>query len=206
VPNLTDNEFKDHVLAKMSKSVKDVTLTHGEIIINIKRESISDVLNFFKTDKKSNFEQLIAVTAADYPQDPLRFEIVYCLQSLKFNRRVIVKLLTDAETPVDTATAIYHSAGWYEREVWDMYGVKFAGHADLRRILTDYGFEGHPLRKDFPLTGYYEVRYDESQKKVIYEDVRLNQEFRNFDYLSPWEGAKYKFENELKGDEKAGVK
>ena len=203
---LNNEDYKTHLLTKLSKSLLDVELAHGEIIVRVKRESIVDVLNFLKTDKKSAFEQLVAITAADYPQEVERFEVVYCLSSLQHNRRIILKLRTDAATPVETATAIYKSAGWYEREVWDMFGVKFAGNADLRRILTDYGFEGHPLRKDFPMTGYYEVRYDEAQKKVVYEDVKLTQEFRNFDYLSPWEGAKYTFENELKGDEKAGVK
>lgn len=200
---LTNSEFKEFLQTQLSKSVLDVTLSADEIIVNVKRDAIKDVLNFLKTDGKSRFEQLIGITAADYPQDVERFEVVYLLSSLKFNRRLIVKIRTDEATPVETATTVYNSAGWYEREVWDMFGVKFAGHQDLRRILTDYGFEGHPLRKDFPLTGYYEVRYDESQKKVVYEDVNLNQEFRNFDYLSPWEGAKYTFENELKGDEKA---
>lgn len=200
---LNNEEYKTHLLAKLSKSALDVELAHGEIIVRVKRESIADVLNFLKTDKKSCFEQLVALTAADYPQDSERFEVVYCLSSLKHNRRIIVKLRTDESTPVDSVVGVYKSAGWYEREVWDMFGVKFAGNPDLRRILTDYGFEGHPLRKDFPMTGYYEVRYDEVQKKVVYEDVKLNQEFRNFDYLSPWEGAKYTFENELKGDEKA---
>lgn len=200
---LTNSEFKEYLLKHLSKSILSISRVHGEIIANVKRDNIIDILSFLKNDQSSRFQQLIAITAADYPQDPNRFEVVYCLLSLKFNRRIILKLRTDAATPVETATNVYNSAGWYEREVWDMFGVKFAGHPDLRRILTDYGFEGHPLRKDFPLTGYYEVRYDEEQKKVVYEDVNLSQEFRNFDYLSPWEGAKHTFENELKGDEKA---
>jgi NADH-quinone oxidoreductase subunit C len=200
VPNpLTNVEFREYLIAEQPKAVDSIDLFKNEIIIHARAEKIADLLYFLKTDAKCSFEQLSAVTAADYPADEKRFEVVYPLLSLKYNRRVIVKVRTDAETPVQTATTIYKAAGWYEREVWDMYGVKFAGHQDLRRILTDYGFEGHPLRKDFPLTGYYEVRYDNEQKKVIYDEVNLTQEFRNFDYLSPWEGAKYI----LPGDEKA---
>ena len=196
---LTNAEFKEYILQELPKAVDEVNLFKNEVIIFARAEKISEVLHFLKTDQNCSFEQLIAITAADYPADEKRFEVVYPLLSLKYNRRAIVKIRTDAETPVQTATTVYKSAGWYEREVWDMYGVKFAGNPDLRRILTDYGFEGHPLRKDFPLTGYYEVRYDNEQKKVVYGEVNLTQEFRNFDYLSPWEGAKYI----LPGDEKA---
>jgi NADH-quinone oxidoreductase subunit C len=203
-----DNEqFRVYLLSELAGSVDDITLFNNEIIVHGRADKIDNILHFLKTDAQCHFEQLQAVTAADYPQDEKRFEVVYLLLSLKYNRRVIVKIRTDEATPVPTVTSIYATANWYEREVWDMYGVKFSGHPDLRRILTDYGFEGHPLRKDFPLTGFYEVRYDEVQKGVIYEPVNLPQEFRVFDFASPWEGAQYPIPNvvpdELKGDEKA---
>ena len=198
---LTNSEFAEYLLSHLSKSVSDVRFSNEETIITTKPEFISDVLDFLKRDDKSKFSQLQTITAVDLPEEVKRFEVVYCLLSLRFNRRAIVKVALEDGASVDTVTNIYSSAGWYEREVWDMYGITFANHPDLRRILTDYGFEGHPLRKDFPLTGYYEVRYDEEQKKVVYEDVNLNQEFRNFDYLSPWEGAKYTFEQD---EEKVG--
>jgi NADH-quinone oxidoreductase subunit C len=136
----------------------------------------------------------------DYPGRPERFEVVYQLLSIRLNRRVRVKVTADETTPVPSITSIFSSAGWYEREVWDLFGIYFADHPDLRRILTDYGFDGHPMRKDFPLTGYVEVRYDEDRKRVVYEPVRLKQEFRTFDFLSPWEGMNHV----LPGDEKAG--
>ena len=195
-------ELKQYLETKLAKTIDSVELSNGELIIKAPAERIIKLLTFLKTDEKAKFSQLVALTAADYPEDEKRFEVVYLLLSLTNNVRAIVKIRTDAETAVETATTIYKSAGWFEREVWDMYGVKFAGHPDLRRILTDYGFEGHPLRKDFPLTGYQEVRYDEEQKKVVYEPVNLTQEYRNFDYLSPWEGMpKYI----IPGDEKAKV-
>ena len=195
---LTNSEFKEYLLNHLSKSVIDVKFSNDEAFISASAEHIGDVLDFLKRDENSKFSQLQTITAADYPENEKRFEVVYCLLSLKFNRRAIVKIKVEEDAAVETVTNIYNSAGWYEREIWDMYGIKFNNHPDLRRILTDYGFEGHPLRKDFPLTGYYEVRYDEELKKVVYEDVNLNQEFRNFDYLSPWEGAKYTFEEEEK--------
>ena len=139
----------------------------------------------------------------DWPQRPLRFDVVYNLLSMRHNRRIRVKVATDENTPVPSAVPVFPSAGWFERETWDLYGVFFAGHPDLRRLLTDYGFEGHPLRKDFPLTGYVEVRYDAEQQRVIYEPVKLTQDFRSFDFLSPWEGAEYPAPV-LPGDEKAG--
>ncbi len=142
---------------------------------------------------------VLDVTAVDYPQRDERFEVVYHLLSLKHNQRIRVKLAAGEETPVPSVTEVFNSANWLEREAWDMYGIYFSGHPDLRRLLTDYGFEGHPLRKDFPLTGYVEVRYDEDQKRVVYEPVKLSQEFRSFDFMSPWEGML-----QLPGDEKAG--
>ena len=196
---LTNNEFKEHLLQALAKSITAANVINGEIIIEAQADKIEKILHFLKTDSNCSFEQLIAITAADYPSEEKRFEVVYCLLSLTYNRRLIVKIRTDENTEIKSVIGVYKSAGWYEREVWDMFGVRFAAHPDLRRILTDYGFEGHPLRKDFPLTGYYEVRYDNEQKKVVYDNVNLTQEFRTFDYLSPWEGAKYI----LPGDEKA---
>ena len=145
------------------------------------------------------FRQLIDITAVDYPDRELRFEVVYHLLSLHQNQRIRIKVRTDAATPVPSLTPVFRSANWFEREAYDMYGVMFSDHPDLRRLLTDYGFEGHPLRKDFPLTGYVEMRYDDEQKRVVYESVNLRQDFRNFDFLSPWEGAG----GVLPGDEKA---
>lgn len=200
---LTNAEFSEYLQRQLSKSISDIRVSNKEMTIYTRAEAIEDVLEFLKRDQNSRFSQLITITAIDRPEKANRFEVVYCLLSLVFNRRVVVKIKTDEDTPVNSVTNIYSCAGWYEREIWDLYGVKFANNSDLRRILTDYGFEGHPLRKDFPLTGYYEVRYDEEKKKVVYEDVNLNQEFRNFDYLSPWEGAKYTFEQENK-EGKAG--
>jgi NADH-quinone oxidoreductase subunit C len=142
---------------------------------------------------------LVDVCGVDYPDRPERFDVVYNLLSLKLNQRIRVKVTTDEDSAVPSVTAVYSAAGWFEREAWDLFGIYFADHPDLRRLLTDYGFEGHPLRKDFPLTGYVEVRYDEDQKRVVYEPVRLKQEFRSFDFVSPWEGMNHV----LPGDEKA---
>ena len=202
---MNNEEFKDYILAQTKLGVQESAISSNEVIIKAKAENILPLLQFLKTDSKCQFQQLIALTAADYPADAKRFEVVYCLLSLTANRRIIVKIRTDENTPVESAISVYSSAGWYEREVWDMYGVKFANHPDLRRILTDYGFEGHPLRKDFPLTGYYEVRYDNEQKKVVYGEVDLVQEYRSFDYLSPWEGMPQYVTPPLPGDEKAKV-
>lgn len=200
---LTNLEFKEYLLNELSKSVDDIEVVKNEVIVLADAAKIDAILHFLKTDRNCGFEQLIGITAADYPEDERRFEVVYLLMSLKYNRRLIVKIRTSEDLPVPTVTGIYSSANWYEREIWDMYGVKFSGHPDLRRILTDYGFEGHPLRKDFPLTGHYQVRYDDEEKKVVYEPVNLTQEFRNFEFSSPWEGTQYAIPNELKGDEKA---
>ena len=157
------------------------------------------VLRFLRDDVNCQFTQLVDVCGVDYPEDEERFEVVYNLLSMTLNMRVRVKLRIDEDTPVPSATAVFNSANWWEREAWDLYGIAFTDHPDLRRIMTDYGFEGHPLRKDFPLTGYVEVRYDDEQKRVIYEPVKLTQEFRTFDFLSPWEGMQHV----LPGDEKA---
>ena len=159
----------------------------------------SSVSTFLRDDPKCLFKMLSELCGVDYPDRPERFEIVYNLSSLKLNQRVRVKVATDEETPVPSVTGIWPAANWFEREAWDLYGIYFSDHPDLRRLLTDYGFEGHPLRKDFPLTGFIEVRYDDEQKRVVYEPVKLKQEFRSFDFVSPWEGMN----NVLPGDEKA---
>ena len=173
----------------------------GEMIITVKRDAIIPVLTFLRDDANAKFVQLIDVTAVDYPERPERFELVYQLLSLKYNQRVRIKLTTDESTPVSSVVSVFSVANWLEREVWDMYGIIFAGHPDHRRILTDYGFDGHPLRKDFPLTGHVEVRYDPQQRRVVYEPVKLAQDFRYFDNLSPWDGLTDV--QMLAGDEKA---
>ncbi len=171
----------------------------GEVTLVVKRESVVEVLQKLRDDSGMRFAQLMELMGVDYPERPERFEVNYCLLSLAKNWRVRVKVKTDAATPVPSVVGLFPVAGWFEREVWDMYGVLFDGNPDLRRILTDYGFEGHPQRKDFPLTGYVELRYSEEHKRVVYEPVKLAQDFRTFDFLSPWEGAEYI----LPGDEKA---
>lgn len=170
----------------------------GELSLTVKAASIVKVLSFLRDDSGCLFKQLVDVCGVDWPGREQRFDVVYHLLSMKHNQRVRVKVATDEEIPVPSATSVFSSANWFEREVWDMYGVMFADHPDLRRILTDYGFEGHPLRKDFPLTGYVEMRYDDETKRVVYEPVKLTQDFRSFDFLSPWEGP-----GMLPGDEKA---
>ncbi len=172
----------------------------GEVILSANRENILDLLRFLRDDPENLYTQLVDVTAVDRPERAERFEIVYNLLSMRRNARIRVKISTDEDTPVPSAMEVFSSAGWLEREVWDMYGVMFAGHPDLRRILTDYGFDGHPQRKDFPLTGYVELRYDETLRRVVYEPVKLTQDFRSFDFLSPWEGMT---DVQLPGDEKA---
>ena len=169
---------------------------HGELGITVRRDSIADVLTILRDDFA--YQQLMEIAGVDYPDRAERFEIVYHLLSVTKNHRLRVRVSTDEATPVPTVTTVYPVAGWLEREIFDMYGVLFAGHADLRRILTDYGFAGHPFRKDFPLTGYVELRYSEEEKRVVYEPVSLAQDFRSFDFMSPWEGAEYI----LPGDEK----
>jgi len=178
----------------------DATVAFGELTLTCHRDRITGVLTVLRD--RYGFQQLLDVCGADYPDRAERFEVVYHLLSLTRNIRVRVKVSTDEVQPVPSVIAVYPSAGWFEREAFDMYGVLFSDHPDLRRLLTDYGFQGHPLRKDFPMTGYVEVRYDEAQKRVVYEPVKLTQEFRNFDFLSPWEGAEYPA-SILPGDEKA---
>ena len=168
------------------------------IIVNNKSDIVS-IIKFLKDNEKLFFNQLIDITAIDYPSKELRFEIVYLLISLKLNQRILIKTSINENDNIESISSIYKSANWYERECYDLFGIKFLNHPDLRRIMTDYNFEGHPLRKDFPLTGHNEVSYSEKEKKIVYEKVKLSQEYRNFDYSSPWEGL----ENKLIGDEKA---
>jgi NADH-quinone oxidoreductase subunit C len=171
----------------------------GEIILTVQREEITNALKLLRDTPGLEYQQLMEIAGVDYPDRPERFEVVYCLLSLTKNRRIQVKVATDEQTPVPSVTSLWPVAGWLEREVFDMYGVGFSGNSDLRRILTDYGFEGYPQRKDFPLTGHVELRYSEAEKRVVYEPVALPQDFRTFDFLMPWEGPEYV----LPGDEKA---
>lgn len=193
-------DFGEYVDAALGGAVLAMTFDRGELAISVDRDVLVTVLTFLRNDVNCQFKQLMDVCGADYPEREQRFDVVYNLLSLSHNRRIRVKVQTDETTPVPTATTLFSSAGWWERETWDMFGILFAGHPDLRRMLCDYGFDGHPLRKDFPLTGYVEVRYDNERKRVVYEPVKLEQEFRNFDFLSPWEGI----QASLPGDEKAG--
>jgi len=190
-----DVRLKEGLNDRIASSV----LAYGELTVTVPKNDIVEVLTFLRDDPECRFVSFIDISGADYPEREERFDVVYHLLSPKKNMRVRVKVQADEETPIPSATGVYPGALWYEREVYDLYGVLFTGHPDLRRILTDYGFEGHPLRKDFPLTGFVEVRYDDEVKRVIYEPVELKQEFRNFDFLSPWEGTDYV----LPGDEKA---
>ena len=193
-------ETGETIAAAIPDAVISNTVGNGQAIVTVRRDAIVAVLTRLRDDPALHFEQLIDIAGVDFPDRPERFEIVYQLLSLRHNKRVRVKVTTDETMPVPSVTGVYSTAGWYEREAWDLFGVYFSDHPDLRRILTDYGFEGHPMRKDFPLTGYVEVRYDEEQRRVVYEPVKLKQEFRSFDFLSPWEGMN----QILPGDEKAG--
>jgi NADH-quinone oxidoreductase subunit C len=190
------------VAGALGPAVTGHALAYGELTVTAQASDIVSVLRFLRDDPRCQFWCLIDITAVDWPSRERRFDVVYHLLSPKHNARIRIKIETDEETPVSSVIEVFPSADWYEREIYDLYGVVFAGHPDMRRILTDYGFEGHPLRKDFPLTGFVEVRYDDELKRVVYEPVRLTQEFRNFDFLSPWEGTDYT----LPGDEKASGK
>jgi len=183
-------------------SVTEYQVAYGELTVTAKAAEIVEVATFLRDDPACQFISIIDISAVDWPSREQRFDVVYHLLSPRLNQRIRVKVPTDEVTPVPSLVGVFAGANWYERETFDLYGVLFTGHPDMRRILTDYGFEGHPLRKDFPLTGFVEVRYDDEQKRVVYEKVRLAQEFRTFDFLSPWEGADYP----LPGDEKAGPK
>jgi NADH-quinone oxidoreductase subunit C len=194
-------ELSGHLRGNANLSLVSAEIAYGELTIGTDASALLDTLTFLRDDAKCQFISLIDISGVDYPSRPNRFDVVYHLLSPHQNLRIRVKVATDEDTPVPSATSVYLGADWYERETYDLYGVLFSGHPDLRRILTDYGFEGHPLRKDFPLTGFVEVRYDDEVKRVVYEPVELRQEFRNFDFQSPWEGTDYV----LPGDEKAKV-
>jgi NADH-quinone oxidoreductase subunit C len=189
----------EHVSASLTDAVGAAETRHGELCIKVEREALARVLQFLRDDPKCRFTVLCDICGVDFPERAERFEVVYNLLSMSFNQRIRLKVVTDEAQPVPSAVGVFSSAGWWEREAWDLFGIYFADNPDLRRILTDYGFDGHPLRKDFPLTGYVELRYDDEQKRVVYEPVRLPQQFRSFDFLSPWEGM----DKVLPGDEKA---
>ncbi len=199
-----DHEALQELLATVEPVLGDDLIEHrtlrGELTLVVQRASIARVLAYLRDDPNLMFKELIDICGVDYPDRAERFDVVYHLLSMHHNLRIRLKVRTDASSPVPTATGVFSSAGWFEREAWDLYGIFFDDHPDLRRILTDYGFEGHPLRKDFPLTGYVEVRYDDEQRRVVYEPVKLRQDFRSFDFLSPWEGGGGEL---LPGDEKA---
>jgi len=203
-------ELGELIVAKAAGAIGGFHVAFGELAVTAPAPRIVDALTYLRDAADTQFQQLIDVCGADYPQREKRFDVVYHLLSMTKNRRIRVKVQTDEDTPVPTIVSVYPAADWFERETFDMYGVFFEGHPDLRRLLTDYGFHGHPMRKDFPMTGYVEVRYDDELKRVVYEPVK-SVEFRNWDFLSPWEGAEYARPGQgyaygLPGDEKAGDK
>ena len=198
--NLEDLEKK--INSELTTKINSTNIKHGQLYIDIDKEDLLDVVLFLKTNKDTKFRQLIDITVVDYPESAKRFKVVYLFLSHEFNQRLVLNYLINENEIIPSLTSVFPSANWMEREVFDMYGVDFKDHPDLRRILTDYGFEGHPLRKDFPLTGHTEVRYSEDEKKVVMEPVKLEQNFRNFDYESPWEGTKYIKEETEKNDKK----
>lgn len=195
----TMTELGAHISAALSDDVRSVDIAHEELTLTIHRDRVLKVLRFLRDDALCRFTTLIDICGVDWPSRTDRFEVVYHMLSMHLNQRIRIVLSTDEDTPVDSVVELFPAANWFEREAFDMYGILFDHHPDLRRILTDYGFHGHPLRKDFPLTGFNQVVYDDEQKRVVYEPVELVQEYRDFDFLSPWEGAKYV----LPGDEKA---
>jgi NADH-quinone oxidoreductase subunit C len=196
-------ELGQHIGSVLADQVMATEVALGELVVTARAEQIVKILTFLRDDPLCLFKVLVDICGADYPERPKRFDVVYHLLSMVHNQRVRIKVEADGETPIPSVTGVHNSANWFEREAWDMYGIMFAGHPDLRRLLTDYGFEGHPLRKDFPLTGFVEVRYDDERKRVVYDPVKLPQEFRKFDFLSPWEGAAAAPRGVLPGDEKA---
>jgi NADH-quinone oxidoreductase subunit C len=198
-PSEAMQDLRSYVMAKLEDDLLETHWVLDELVLLTRGQSLLKVLTVLRDDPQCLFKVLVDVCGVDHPERDQRFEVVYNLLSLRHNNRIRVKVATDEDTPVPSVTELYPSANWYERETWDLYGVFFSDHPDLRRLLTDYGFEGHPLRKDFPLTGHVEVRYDDEQKRVVYEPVKLTQDFRTFDFLSPWEGA----QAVLPGDEKA---
>jgi NADH-quinone oxidoreductase subunit C len=200
MPLSATSEFLEQVKAALGADVTHASIEHDQAVVTVVRDRIAAALTRLRDDPTFLFEQLIDVCGVDYPDRVERFEIVYHLLSVSLNHRIRVKVATDEDTPVPSVVSVYPSANWFEREAWDLYGVFFSDHPDLRRILTDYGFDGHPMRKDFPLTGYVELRYDPDQRRVVYEPVRLQQDFRTFDFTSPWEAIT---DMQLPGDEKA---
>jgi len=188
-----------HIKSSMTSAIGDQTVRVGELTLTAQADQIYAILKFLRDDPRCKFTTLIDICGADYPEREKRFDVVYHLLSMQLNQRLRLKVQTDEQTAVPSVAGIFPCADWFEREAFDMYGILFSGHPDLRRLLTDYGFQGFPLRKDFPLSGHVEVRYDEEQKRVVYEPVKLIQQFRNFDFLSPWEGVPV----DLPGDEKA---
>lgn len=195
----TIQQLGEYAVRQISAAIQSTTIAHDELTVHVAREEIVAVLEFLRDDPRCRFELLIDICGVDWPARANRFDVVYHLLSPRLNQRIRVKLETDEATPVASVVGLFPVANWFEREAYDMFGILFSGHPDLRRLLTDYGFQGHPMRKDFPLTGYVEVRYDDEQKRVVYEPVKLKQEFRSFDFDSPWEGPEYV----LPGDEKA---
>ena len=192
-------ELGEHIAASKPEAVMGSTVTHDELTMTVRADQLPALVKFLRDDSLCRFSTLVDICGVDYPERSKRFDVVYHFLSMHQNQRLRLKVQTDEETPIPSIAEIFPAANWNEREAYDMYGILFSGHPDLRRILTDYGFTGHPLRKDFPLTGYVEVRYDDTEKRVVYEPVKLTQEFRRFDFMSPWEGAEYI----LPGDEKA---
>lgn len=198
-------ELQDEIAPALGETLLGSTIVRGELTLRVQAGAIARVLTYLRDEPHCQFKLLVDLCGVDYPEREERFEVVYHLLSPRQNQRIRVKVSTDEATPVPSVTGVFSSASWYERETWDLFGIYFSDHPDLRRLLTDYGFEGHPLRKDFPQTGYVEVRYDDEQKRVVYEPVRLREEWRSFDFLSPWEGDGILREGEgpLPGDEKA---
>ena len=190
--------LQERVVTLLGDRIIEQSIAYGELTVRLHRETILDAVRLLREEAETRFISIVDVCGADYPERDERFDVVYHLLSPNKNVRIRLKVRTDADTPVPSITPVFPGADWFEREAYDFFGILFSGHPDLRRILTDYGFDGHPLRKDFPLTGYVEVRWDEEQKRVVYEPVKLPQEFRQFDFLSPWEGTDYV----LPGDEK----
>ena len=196
-------ELLSYILAELGDKILSHETKFGQICLNLSPDELLSVCRFLRDDSQTRFISFIDICGVDFPEREQRFEVVYHLLSPTQNARIRLKVVTDEETTIPSVTGVFVGANWFEREAYDMYGILFTGHPDLRRLLTDYGFDGHPQRKDFPLTGYVEVRYDDELKRIVYEPVELRQEFRNFDFLSPWEGTEYNLPNENKGDEKA---
>lgn len=202
--NQTLQDLGEYIQSALPQAVTEILQDRDELILVSTRAGLVRLMTFLRDDSNCLFKVLIDICGVDYPERIERFDIVYNLLSMRFNQRIRIKVRATEDDLVPSIVGVFSSANWYEREVWDLYGVMFSDHPDLRRILTDYGFEGHPMRKDFPLTGHVEVRYDEAQKRVVYEPVKLTQAFRSFDFMSPWEGAEYILPGDEKADDSAG--